>query len=556
MRFLFPALAILLITCGNDSRPPLDRADEAATSAHYREAAKLYAQAATPTAELRLANIEWRVFADDAAARARLTRLLQTEKAFDAQIELSRLALRRGRYAIAESAARDAGKIASTNAERRRAVMAQVRAVVEDATAQAAQQGTGARAANAERLRASIAALRGIIVVAGPRLEPARLLARAGLLAGDRAVMMEGIDSYYHVSPFSGPPQLIASAYAELASAPDDASLARALAGVRFFDEAALVAPPGSEIARYAAMLKRMETIVDEHYRQIGLGHEHGRALRKALAAELRTMWPGLDFAAAVAEMGQRFGGYLLLGETGGFADAHIAHKVTDSALSVEQYGRKAVVRFIALDGVVSNGFQTWRTDGRSGDGGWGTKAEIYQVRPMYADDALEDWGRTTDPETRARYQTEGQGTTFEALAKRLRLQYLDAVLAETKTREAFLARIEDDTFNYSILLHEGRHAIDDASGKRYDTWELEYRAKLAQVALAKAPRPSLVSIVGDTIGGDSPHGKANERVVRELEEWLKTNAPNAKSAMELDKLTDAQIRAAFASLAEALQKM
>lgn len=540
MRSLLPALAILLITCGSDSRPPLDRATEAAAAARFRDAAKLYAQVGTPEAELKLANIEWRVFADDAAAHARLTRLLQTEKAFDAQVELSRIALLRGRHAEAESSARKAETMAKTKAERRLAVMAQARAVVAQAMA--------TRPANADRLREAIASLRSVIAAEGPRLEPARLLARAGLLAGDRAVMMEGIDGYYHVSPFSGPPQLIASAYAQLANAPDDASLAGALAGIRFFDEAALVAPRGSEVARYAAMLKRMEAIANEHYRQIGLGNESGRALKKSLAAELETMWPNLDFDEAVAEMGKRFGGYLLLGKTSGFADTHIAHKVADSALAVEQYGRKATVRFIALDGLVSNGFQTWRTDAKSGDGGWGTKSEIYQVRPLYADDGLEDWMRTTDPEARAKYHAEGQASTFEGLAKRLRLQYLDGVLAATKTREAFLARVEADTFHYSILLHEGRHAIDDASGKSYKTWELEYRAKLSQVALANAPRPALASIAGDTIGGDSPHGKANEKVIRELAAWMKTHAPHVKSTRELDKLTDEQIRAAFVS--------
>ncbi|HEX7150278.1 MAG TPA: hypothetical protein VF618_02235 [Thermoanaerobaculia bacterium] len=546
MRTFLPAL-LLILACGSDARPPFERANEAAANARFRDAAKLYAQAKTPAAELRLANIEWRVFADEAAARKRLERLLQTEKAFDAKLELARIALRRGEHAAAESAAREAEKLAKTNAERRRAVLAQARAIVAEAA--------GARPVNAERLRAAMAALRSIIAAEGPRLEPARLLARAGLLAGDRAVMMEGIDGYYHVSPFSGPPQLIASAYAQLATAPDAGALARALAGIRFFEEAALVAPRDSEVARYAAMLQRMESIANEHYRQIALGNEDGRALKKSLAAELKTMWPALDFDAALVEMGKRFGGYLILGETGGFADTHIAHKVADSALAVEQYGHRATVRFIALDGIVSNGFQTWRTDGRSGDGGWGTKTEIYQVRPLYADDALEEWIRVTDAEERAKYRTEGEAATFEGLSKRLRLQYLDRVLAETKTREAFLARIEADTFHYSILLHEGRHAIDDASGESYRTWELEYRAKIAQVALANAPRPSLASIVGDTIGGDSPHGKANEKVVAELTAWIETHAPHVQSVMQADQLTDEQIRAAFASLESLARK-
>ncbi len=119
---------------------------------------------------------------------------------------------------------------------------------------------------------------------------------------------------------------------------------------------------------------------------------------------------------------------------------------------------------------------------------------------------------------------------------------------AETKTRDAFLARVEADEFQYSIVLHEGRHAIDDASGDSFDVWELEYRAKLSQVALSDAPRPALASILNDVIGGDSPHGKANQKIVGALEGWIATHAPEAGGVAHADRLTDGQIRAAFRS--------
>jgi hypothetical protein len=476
MRPLVLALFVLFVSCG--ARPLVDRTSDG-----------------SPEGELRLANVEWRIDKNPAAARARLTKL----GTFDAYLELTR---------FDPSALAHAERLAKTKGELRAVARAKARIFIE--------QGNAGEA---------IPLLRALIVEEGPRLRTTRLLARAGVMTRDRAVMMEGVDGYYRVTPFSGPPRLLADAYASLRAASDDASLARALAGIRFFDEAALLAPQ-SNIARYAAMLNRMEQLTDEHYRKIMLGEaDSRRALKKALTNELHTMWPKLDFDEAVARMEKEFGGYLITGKTGGFHDAHIAHKIVDRTMPVEQYGRKATVRFIVLDSVVSNGFQTFRSDGKSGDGGWGTPASIYQVRPLYADGPLADWSRITDPEMRAKYGKD--------LAERLHLQYLDRVYAETKSRDAFLARVERDTFNYSILLHEGRHAID---GDDFDVWELEYRAKLSQVALSDAPRASVASILGDTVD-DSPHGKANKKIRAGID------------VSKLETMTDEEIRAAFRKL-------
>lgn len=503
MRVLVILLSVLLVTC-SEARPMFDRTSNG-----------------SPEEELRVANIEWRVDRDFDAARKRLVAL----NTFDAHLELGRIAFEQRRFEEALQHAANAERLASTKADRRKLALGRARVYIERRT----------------QLEEAIALLRDVIASEGPRVRTTRLLAKAGVLKRDRAAMMEGIDGYYHVSPYSAPPQLIASAYAQLANAKDDAALANALAGIRFFDEAAIVAPQ-SDVARYAAMLKRMEKAANEHYRQIALGHDSARAIRNAMTAELKSIWPKLSFDAALAEMGRLYGGYLILGQTGGFYDTHIGHKVVDREFAIEQYGRKGTVRFIVLDAIVSNGFQSWRTDNKSGDGGWGTAKEIYQVRPMYADGALGEWQRMTDPEQHAKFLKESEAATLEGVARRLQLQYLQRVLAETKTREAFLARVEQEEFQYSIVLHEGRHAIDAASGEKYDSWELEYRAKLSQVALSEtAARVALASIIDDTIGGNSPHGKANEKIVQELGKRF--------DVMKLDALTDAQIREAMRAL-------
>ncbi|HEX8152594.1 MAG TPA: hypothetical protein VF698_05685, partial [Thermoanaerobaculia bacterium] len=344
-------------------------------------------------------------------------------------------------------------------------------------------------------------------------------------------------DGYYHVSPFSEPPALIADAHALLArklpvwnGAVDD-ELIGALAGVRFFDEAALVAqranPPSTlakELVDYAAALKRIRDGADDYYRRMARGE-------KTRESELRKL---VKLDPRLEAVGHRYGLYVNVGETGNHVDLHMAHRVVDSTLAVEQYGRRANVRFIALDGIVSNGYAQWLHDGRSGDGGWGTAKEIYQVRPLYANGPLRDWLGVTDPEVRAADEKKSDP------GSRMRRQYLDALYAEVRTRDAFLSRVEKDTMQYSIVLHEGRHAIDQASGS-FKTWELEYRAKLSQIALADAPRLGLASVLSDPSDADSPHGKANKKLLAELRAAAGTD--------DLTTLTDAQIRAAARGL-------
>ena len=613
------ALCVTSLTmCGSRDATgsPFDRASAAVSRGDFKEAATLFAAAAEAEpdlarreeATLRLANIEWRVLAKRDAARARLAKLAATAaKPFPVHLEAARAAAADHDYAAARTSTQRAAAVAKTGVERRRAAVARARVVVDSAMRNVLdRQGT---AADPAELRETMAALRGVIAVEGPRIEVARLLTRAALLAGDGAAALEGIDGYYHVSPAQDAPALIAPSHATLArmlpawrgaeAVPADRdALVDALAGVRFFPEALIVGQiSGSstaptvrvrDVLAYASALRRIELVVNEYYRQAALGGGSRDELRGRVMAEFRALWPRLSwptakpprvtFESVQAEIAKRFGGYIILGKTGGHFDTHLAHKVVDRELRIEQYGRSGKVRFIALDGVVSNGFSQWMYDGTSGDGGWGTAAEIIQVRPMYANGALRDWLRLTDAEARAEALRDvqektsrdasstagGEIRTLPGLALRLRQQYLEGLLASLRAqnasgdalREAFLARAEANEFDYSILLHEGRHAIDAASGAKFDTWELEYRAKLSQVALSDAPRPAIASVVEDVVGGDSPHGKANERLLTEVSAWMRTHAaeiaglePSAPILPQLDKLSDAQIREAVRSL-------
>ena len=556
-------LALFLLACHGSAEQTgttLDQAERARGNGQYKKAKELYASAIQTETDaerrenaiVQLANIEWRGFRDAVAARTQLQKLDTT----DAHLALARIAVDLGDYTTARAEARKAAGVAKKKRDRTRAATGLAMAMVRDPRASAAE------------LQEVVGTLRTLIATNGPRIEVARMLARAGLRAGDGAAALEGIDGYYHVSKFAGPPQAIAASYAVLArilpawkgTHAERPELAQALAGIRLFDDAVIVSP-GGEIGAYAAMLHRIETLTNEYYRQIALGKEDDDVLKDGIKREIGTKRD--DFA-------KRYGLYYTIGKTGLHVDLHMGHVVVDTSLPIEQYGRRASKRFVALDAMVSNGFSEWANDGRSGDGGWGTATDIYQVRHRYADGPLRKWERVTDDEARAEDDRRIKEETardrerarekpiqyFPGLARRLERQYLDGVLAEVRTRDAFLARVENDEFQSSIVRHEGRHAIDIASGKKYPTWELEYRAKLSEIALAPSPREALSSVVDNDIGGEDTHAKANGKLATELAAWMEAHRADIAGYdatlppfPQLDRLTDAQIRDVVRSL-------
>jgi hypothetical protein len=83
------------------------------------------------------------------------------------------------------------------------------------------------------------------------------------------------------------------------------------------------------------------------------------------------------------------------------------------------------------------------------------------------------------------------------------------------------------------------------------DDSNLEYRAKLSELALSDYPRLALSNIAADTVGDGTAHGEANARVMRELAAWIGANRrqvagfdPAQPAIVQLDRLTDGQLRA------------
>jgi hypothetical protein len=445
--------------------------------------------------------------------------------------------------------------------------------------------------------------LHNAIETGGPLLEPSRLLLNAALLIGDGEQALIAWRWYYAEKP-SGIADVDARLASALASwksgtAPSIESrrdVALALARSRLFPEADLALrdpcrgaaiddAATHDLILYAAALRRINAITAESYRSVA-AHTKGPNLKREVLAEGEALWKALSWPngvpkfsseALLKELGTRFGAVATLGETDDIPTLLLGHSVIDETREVEQYGRKASLHFMQLDGMVSSGYSAWLTYGDVGTGGWsGSGGDIVQIRTMYADDAVESWRRMTDPVERSerdrRVASESKRdeeriranaiAPLPGLQMRLGRQGLEKIrdelsasgLAGDALRDAFIARARRDKFESSIWAHEGRHAIDKTQFGIKDSTELEFRAKLSEIVFARSPR--LMGSILDPIGGSSAHGRANERIMKGVVESMRAHASEIagfdKSAPvlpQLDRLTDDQIRAAFRSL-------
>jgi len=567
-------------------------------------------------AEVRLATLAWRYFGDPAAARAHLDAAEALGvRPSDAPAERSRMAAALGDFEGARAAARRSLAAARTADERARASMAFGGAVLGEALAAARDGADGARrdagGANGARedangapatdggalAREALALVRAVVDDEPGSLAPSRMQVGLALLAGDGPAALAGWRSYFHLAPGAEATGLLARPARQLARllpgwsgrrGPTSGRVAAALAGSRFLAEALLAGPLPRELRAYARFTLRLERLTDSCYQQIAAGHGDVAAYRREVMREAHALWPALDWPgsprrltdeALAAELDARFGALVNFGTTAGYEDLHMGHRVVDDRRVVSQYGHTASVRFIELDTMVSNGFESWAWDGRAQHGGWADESTIVQVRPAVAQGSIKAWRALRDPaeaaKARADVARDSAGDDARAaadphaflpgLSGRLRRQGLERLLARVAAagatgdalRVAFAAAYERATVDSSIFAHEGRHAIDRGlAGQSFTPAELEYRANLSQVAFSPEPRLDVARIFDANIGDATPHGQANLRIVVGVVAWMKGHAPEVRGLdrarpllPQFDRLTDDQIRAVFASM-------
>ena len=567
-------------------------------------------------AAVALARLTWRVRHDSSAAQVLLnsaTALIPRD--ITAPLERVRLLLAFGDYPGARKAADTALTLASSPAERARAVSALVAVLIEPILV---NPNTTAGVlilpeADQAALRQVAPVLTGVVRQAPGVLEPARLLVMVGALTGDGTAMLEGWTSYYLIGtdPSEGlladPARVLSTLLPEwkgrAAPLSHRVALVNALADSRFFDVAALLAleagddgvVPGrvdkraAEIVAYSRFLRQVSALAEQRYRRTAIGDSVSvDDLRKGILAAAEELWPELQWGGTPQPLTweslpdvlrEKFGAVLSLGLTSGYPSLHMGHAVVDDARTVRQYRREAEVRFVSLDAVTSNGFQTWAWDGRASTGGWGTATQIVQIRPAYVGDPLAAWRAVDDsalrsrmaariaadssadterarvepiayfPSVPARFLRDGRGQ----LAASLRASGLSGNELEADFKREYASSLQES----SVFAHEGRHAIDQRHEPGLSSEELEFRAKLSQVVFASHPRLAAVSgIFQENIGDGTPHGQANARVMRGLIDWMRAHAaeidglkPGEPLLPQLPLLTDAQLRASFASM-------
>lgn len=330
----------------------------------------------------------------------------------------------------------------------------------------------------------------------------------------------------------------------------------------------------------YLAMRKDVDTLILDYDRATAHGRQEDKPLLDALAKRMNE-WQtkiGVDDEKTRGGLHDSgFGVYGAIGVTEGYAGLNAGHIVQDEELTIEQFGRRGRVRFVVVENMISNGYETWLWDGMGETGGWsGGDGVIVQVRSTYTGAGLGALA-SFQPEMVKRdgeLQPGLDKSDLQVLAARP-VAYLPGVQArlvkqadrqvEARARaraeaartgqpfaRVFVKLYWDLTLAHSIVAHEGRHALDQAEFRGKSALppdELEYRAKLSELQLSELPRMPLGNLMSPEIGGQTPHGLADARLMEGYRQWMETHRdeikgfdPKVPTLEQLDKLSDAQI--------------
>lgn len=587
-------IGALLLAAAPAGAATLGEAGEAYRRNRVAEAEKLYAAvAADPAASAadraashrERARIAWLV---DGRAQEALRHLAAARAAGDKPCEtgwMEARVLREARRFRQALARRDAlTRACGDPAERDRIAMQLIRARLE----------AGPTAADLPSIRAELAQLTPDIATS---LEGATLRLEAALLAGDAPAALAAWKDYFWLTDTDAPQALARFGAAERfraglardAGDPARLALLDLLVRAGFADPARRFAKAHGIAARSGATpeWKRISTYLDERRRvselilranraiarRTGDGAEIEKATQEATRALMAAAGASGDPRAALLE---HYGLFGTVGKSSDFASLHMGHAIEDRRQRVTQYGRSAEVRFVAVDNMVANGFESWLWDGWAATGGWSGAGVIVHVRPEYTGGPLLAADLRADTPLRREILARQKQRAAEDLAKlksnvpaplegvadRLRFQIVDRIEAASRgrpgaaadPRRAFLEEYWRATIDHSIMVHEGRHAIEQAAApdaSKLDSTGLEYSAKLAELSLADHPRMGLWNIIRN-VGGETAHGKAGARVLEVLRRWIEARPdqvlgydPALPALAQLDKLSDSQIREA-----------
>lgn len=224
-----------------------------------------------------------------------------------------------------------------------------------------------------------------------------------------------------------------------------------------------LPARSGAILAAYrnywqSAMLRRMTPAEAESRLLSDLNAIGGAAAADTTAAG------GLEAASERAKAAiESEGLHALTGVTSPFWELMIWKVHTPTTYKVKLTDQTLDVRVVFLDEFVSLGWAAYATCGRAHTGGWATSEELYALKSSYV--------------------------------------------------------LDSEDFRVSYLAHEGRHFADYKRFPKLEQPELEYRAKLTEIALSDTTTHSLIANFSRRTVRDRsvPHSFANYCVARDL---------------------------------------
>lgn len=610
--------AFTFSTLADPAQPTFQAGESAYIATKFDEARAIYrATAALPSApaddrasSLRaLAVMDWRLAGDNAAAEAHFNQALAVGHGLSrTHIQRARFFAATKRFDEAFAAAEGAIATAANATERRRGPLALALSVIASLAGTPIARQTPK---DLERLNRARQAILGIGMEPPLPLEMSEALLEVALRLDDGALALEAWRSYAREGAEQGmwaeAGKRLGAAFPKLArrapTPPLRAEIVEGLAASHFFELAVLVAqdarvadreaylavPRIGEIAAYSTTIAAMRTKTEAYYRDLTNGKGNAAVWRDEMLALGQELWLRLRFPGPpptftpevlVAELDKRFGAYISIGRTGTVENMHAGHVFMDDARTIDQYSRKANLRRTVLDRMVSNGYESWVWDGRQAHGGWARADRVYQVRPGYVDSALIEWDRMTDPQMRAEEEESMARLTAgdDAIARRDPAVYLPGLAArlDWQGRQAIVDALKAKgvgprdlkqrfTIDFirigldaNFFAHEGRHALDkQAYGTSLDGEELEFRAKLSEIAFSEQPRMSFGPIMNPNIADpNSPHGRANKRIMQALVAWMDKHRAAIKGLdparpllPQFDKLTDDQMREAMRSM-------
>ncbi|MGH8178333.1 MAG: hypothetical protein ACREV5_18910 [Steroidobacter sp.] len=218
-----------------------------------------------------------------------------------------------------------------------------------------------------------------------------------------------------------------------------------------------------------------------------------------ALLEEQAVAWNWDALEKRLADRMRERGYYSQLGHTPPLRELMIWRKQDSKIHDVALPEGPHQVRVEMLDDFVALGWSAYARCDRGSNGGWVGDDRIYAVMPAFADD------------------------------------------------------LDGDAFRASLLGHEAQHFADGARFPGLEAWELEYRAKLTELWMARQSLPKLLTRLAGSQSDDkqSPHTFANKRVLNDLRTRLQAQGITPSQADLSDVPADALHKAAREQLLE-----